>query len=176
MKKIFCLMMVVVMLASVMLTGCGKQELPPVPTDTNVENVTDNPGPNVPNNTPNNEPTDTKYIKNGKLNYFDVMFFRFKGANGEGYVEVMPDGLAMNALIKELKELYPDMAKSTIQNIVSPMVSFDNTEQSSGLHNGDIVTIEVSVIQSKLDMWNEYFGDIELVIETTHTITVEGLE
>ena len=42
--------------------------------------------------------------------------------------------------------------------------------------NGDIVTIEVGIIQSKLDMWNEYFGDIELVIETTHTITAEGLE
>ena len=176
MKKIFCLMMVVVMIASVMLTGCGKQEDTPTPTDTNLENVTDNPSSNVPNNTPNNEPADTKYIKNGRLNYFDVMLVRCKGANGEGYVEVLPDGLAMNALIKELKELYPDMAKSTIQNIVSPMVSFDNTEQTSGLHNGDVVTIEVGVIQSKLDMWNEYFGDIELVIETTHTITAEGLE
>lgn len=176
MKKIFCLMMVVVMIASVMLTGCGKQEDTLTPTDTKLENVTDNPSSNVPNNTPNNEPADMKYIKNGKLNYFDVMIVSVKGANGEGCVDVSTDGLAMNALIKELKELYPDMAKSTIQNIVSPMVSFDNTEQTSGLHNGDVVTIEVDVIQSKLDMWNEHFGDIELVIETTHTITVEGLE
>ena len=169
MKKVIVLFLVVVMAVSTLLSGCGtKVENSDAPT---IDQAQEDVRPGNPH-----QGAQTQYIKNGKLNYFDVMLVRCAGADGEGCVEVLPDGLAMNALINELKELYPDMAKSTIQNIVSPMVKFDNTEQTSGLHNGDIVTIEVSVIQSKLDMWNEYFGDIELVIETTHTITVEGLE
>ncbi len=183
------------MVVSTLLAGCGaKVENSEEPNMGQVEDISSSPannnsleeptmGQDVENEeseNPTNPNGNTQYIKNGKLNYSDIMFFNCKGTNGEGTVEFMPYGPAVNELCAELKALYPDIAKSTIMNIVSPMVNVDNVDwaakQERGIQNGDVVTIEVSVIQAKVDMWNEYFGDIELIIEPTYTTTVEGLE
>ena len=176
MKRMFTLFLAVMMVMT-MFAGCGAHDETAYEPDINSQEQV-NQNQDKPMNP--NQNTQTQYIKDGKFNYSDIMFFNCKGTNGEGIVEFLPNGPAVNELCAELKVLYPDIAKGTIMNIVSPMVNVENVhwaaEQERGIQNGDVVTIEVSVIQSKIDMWNEHMGDIELIIEPTYTITVEGLE
>ena len=183
MKRMFTLFLAVMMVMT-MFAGCGAHDETAYEPDINAQEQVNNAQEQVNQNQDKpmnpNQNTQTQYIKDGKFNYSDIMFFNCKGTNGEGTVEFLPNGPAVNELCAELKALYPDVAKGTIMNIVSPMVNVENVhwaaEQERGIQNGDVVTLEVSVIQSKIDMWNEHMGDIELIIEPTYTITVEGLE
>lgn len=180
MKKSFCLMLAICMIIGMMLTGCGNKDTNIPATDTNIDTNTDVVIDNQNTNMPGKENTSNKYIKNGKFNYSDIMSFYYRDTDGEITVEFVPYGPAANELCEELKALRPDIAKTTIRNFVGNMINVENIDyaakQERGIQNGDVVTIEVSVIQTNVDMWNEYFGDIELIIEPTYTTTVEGLE
>lgn len=176
-KKIFSLLLAICLIACIMLAGCGNNGTTIPETDMN-GTATENQDANGSNNGQAN--SNGKYIKNGKFNYSDVIAFHFKGANGEGELLFGHNGPAVNAVCKEIKEIYPDLAAGTIKNIISPMINVENVEWANknerGMQNGDVLTIEASIIQKKVDMWRENMGGIELIIETEYTVTVEGLK
>lgn len=174
MKRIFVLFLAVMMVMT-MFAGCGAHDETAFEPEINSQEQ-ENQKQNNPMNP--NQNAQTQYIKNGKFDYIETFPLHYDTNCGEVcFNYYIP---TVNAVIEEFKALYPDVPKTTIRNVVLGVAYIENVDWAAkgerDLQNGDVVTVALSFIQANLDLWNEYFGDVELVLEATHTITAEGLE
>ncbi len=108
----------------------------------------------------------------GVVDIFDYVDVAFDGANGEGKatVNIDFDGMEIEMVGGEDKVEGLDMSALTKYiNCVSSL-SFD-IDKSSGLSNGDVVTVTVTFDQSAADAANVVFGE-----QTSQTFTAKGLK
>ena len=173
-KKVFALFLAVLMATSTLLTGCGSNNEVPHEPDVNVQEQ-ENQNQNNPGNP--NQGEKTQYIKDGKFVYIEAFPLHVDPNNGEiSFYHYIP---VTDAIINELKAHNPDAYKTTIRNTILGLAYIENVswegQSDRELKNGDVVTVEVCIVQDWVDEWNKSFGDIELVIEPTYTYTVEGL-
>lgn len=191
-KKLFTSFLVVVMVFSTLLVGCGpKAEISdesygdqlvenetPNTNEPNDEQVENNDGP------PPKEYTvpvdDTQYVRDGKF-YLDELFvfdFLKTLSGGIGYVSYGFKGRLRDTAIEQLAEykVSDDIHNDKIEQCVAGIVEYFRVishEDISGLENGDIVVLEPVINQKELDELYTYIDGIEVVLDDTYTVTVE---
>lgn len=192
-KKLFTSFLVVVMVFSTLLVGCGpKAEISdesygdqlvenetPNTNEPNDEQVENNDGP------PPKEYTvpvdDTQYVRDGKFYLNELFVFDFLKtlSGGIGYVSYGFKGrLEYDTAIEQLAEykVSDDIHNDKIEQCVAGIVEYFRVishEDISGLENGDIVVLEPVINQKELDELYTYIDGIEVVLDDTYTVTVE---
>ena len=182
-KKIFALLLAVVMVVSTLFVGCGAKvdnsdEMYDEQVENNDEQVENNDGP--PPKEYKAPVDDTQYVRDGKFYLGELLVFRFlKTSDGIGNVSnEYKSRLAFDTAIKQLAEykVSDDIHKDKIEQGVLGMIEYFRVishEDISHLNNGDTVVLEAVINQNKLDEFYTYVQGIEVVLDDTYTATVQ---
>lgn len=192
-KKLFTLFLVVVMVFSTLLVGCGTnaeisdesygdqlvENKTPNTNEPNDEQVENNDGP------PPKEYTvpvdDTQYVRDGKFYLDELIVFNFlkTWSGGIGYVSYgFKSRPSYDTAIEQLAEykISDDIHNDKIEQCVLGLVEYFRVishEDISDLENGDTVVLEPVINQKELDELYTYIEGIEVVLDDTYTVTVE---
>ena len=183
MKRLFILFLTVMTVCSILLVGCGnKTESVDIPqnNDNTIQTnkaPTDD-GPPAKENKPNNTKGEGQYVRNGKLYLGELYVFDFTStANGESRPgwgrKVSIDDIAKQLEPYKVADVHNDVIEQCILGIVELQIA--SPEDFFHLKNGDAVVWETTINQAKLDEFNSYIKGIEIVVDPTYTITVQGL-
>ena len=184
MKKLFILFLTVMTVCSILLVGCGnKTESVDIPqnNDNTIQTnkaPTDD-GPPAKENKPNNTKEEGQYVRNGKLYLGELYVFDFTStANGESRPgwshKVRIDDIAKQLEPYKVADVHDDTIEQCILEIVELRIV--SPEDIFHLKNGDTVVWETTINQAKLDEFNSYIKGIEIIVDPTYTITVQGLD
>lgn len=174
MKRMFIVFLVIVMMCSVLLVGCGNKDASPAQNETVVTN--DSPPSKELDTTP--DTIEGQYVRNGKFYLGELYVFIFPStSNGESR-PAYEYKMRIDEVTREL-EAYKiaDVHNDTIAQCVSKLVELRITSPDDFFHlkNGDTVVWETTINQAKLDEFNSYIQGIEVVVEDTYTVIVEGM-
>ena len=196
MKKIFVLFLVVAMMCSILLVGCDKKtddvDMPQNNTDqddvstndvstndVSTNDVSTNDGPPPKENRPTATQGDVQYVRDGKFYLGELFIFSFTSTtNGESRPgwghKVSIDVISEELEPYKIADVHNDIIEQCILGIVELQIA--SPEDFFHLKNGDTVVWEVIINQAKLDEFNSYIEGIEVIVDPTYTVTVQGLE
>ena len=83
------------------------------------------------------------------------------------------DDIAKQLEPYKVADVHNDVIEQCILGIVELQIA--SPEDFFHLKNGDAVVWETTINQAKLDEFNSYIKGIEIVVDPTYTITVQGL-
>ena len=177
MKKMFVFCLIAIMLCSVCMAGCSTGE---EANTTPKSDVTSSNNPPQKENNTIGTADEYQYVRDGKLYLSEAYVFHFTSTdNGESRPGhgLKSDFLA--AVIKQLAEYKKsdDIHNDKIEQCILEMVVLDIVSPDDMFHlkNGDTVVWEATIKQDILDEFNSYINGIEIVVDSTYTVTVEGL-
>ena len=186
MKKIFVLFLVVAMMCSILLVGCDKKtddvDMPQnntVQDDVSTNDVSTNDGPPPKENRPTATQGDVQYVKDGKFYLGELFIFSFTSTtNGESRPgwghKVSIDVISEELEPYKIADVHNDKIEQCILGIVELQIA--SPEDFFHLKNGDTVVWETTINQAKLDEFNSYIEGVEIIVDPTYTVTVQGLE